>query len=368
MIKNNVLVASLLLAAAATPAHAAVFSASGAAPANIQATVDSFRIALGTPNPNVAGSFPSGRREINWDGVPDASAAPNAMSGTFFNTTSPRGVVFSTAGSGFQVSASAASGTPLRFGNIDPSYTTQFQIFSAQRLFTAIGSNAVQVDFFVPGTNTPATVSGFGAVFTDAETAGATKFTVFLGNGANGGQFAVPVAVSGGLSFLGLTDPNRYSRVIIQFGNAAKGAGILDNPGGGVDLVAMDDFIYGEPQLIATLDVDQSITASKYDALTDGLLVLRYLFGLTGPSLTNGALGGTATRTDPAVIKTYLDAIRIPLDIDGNGTADALTDGLLVIRYLFGLRGSALIAGAFDPTGTRTTAAAIEAYIQSLMP
>ncbi|MEO8134495.1 MAG: hypothetical protein ABI831_11005 [Betaproteobacteria bacterium] len=120
---------------------------------------------------------------------------------------------------------------------------------------------------------------------------------------------------------------------------------------------------------IATLDVDQSITASKYDALTDGLLVLRYLFGLTGSSLTNGALGGTATRTDPAVIKTYLDGIRTSsLDIDGNGTVDALTDGLLVLRYLFGLRGSALIAGAFDPTGSRTTAAAIEAYIQSLMP
>jgi Protein of unknown function (DUF1566) len=120
--------------------------------------------------------------------------------------------------------------------------------------------------------------------------------------------------------------------------------------------------------VIATLDVDASITASKYDALTDGLLIIRYLFGLTGTSLTNGALGGTATRTDPAVIKTYLDGIRTSLDIDANGTADALTDGLLILRYMFGLRGTSLIAGAVDPLGSRNTAAAIEAYIQSLMP
>ena len=58
-----------------------------------------------------------------------------------------------------------------------------------------------------------------------------------------------------------------------------------------------------------SLDVDGSLTATKYDALTDGLLTPRYLFGLTGTSLTAGALGGTATRTDPAVIKAYLDAI-----------------------------------------------------------
>ena len=246
--KNLIYIPAMLLAATAIPAQGAVFTATGAAPADIQATVDSFRTALGALNANVAGSFPTGRREINWDGVPDGFSAPNSLPANFFNSNSPRGAVFSTSGSGFQVSSTAASGTPVEFGNIDPSYTAQFQAFSAQRLFTATGSNIMQIDFFVPGTNTPATVSGFGAIFTDAETAGATKFTVFLGDGSNGGQFAVPVGASGGLSFLGLTDTNRYSRIIIQSGNAALGAGILDNPAGGVDLVVMDDFIYGEPQ------------------------------------------------------------------------------------------------------------------------
>jgi len=117
-----------------------------------------------------------------------------------------------------------------------------------------------------------------------------------------------------------------------------------------------------------TLDVDASIGAARYDALTDGVLVIRYLFNLTGPALTAGALGTTATRTDPAAIEAYLDGIRLLLDIDGNGTTDALTDGLLIQRYLFGLRGDSLIAGALDPLATRTTAATIEAYIESLMP
>ena len=246
--KNLIYIPAMLLAATAIPAQGAVFTATGAAPADIQATVDSFRTALGALNPNVAGSFGTGRREINWDGVPDGFSAPNSLPANFFNSNSPRGAVFSTSGSGFQVSSTAASGTPVEFGNIDPSYTAQFQAFSAQRLFTATGSNILQIDFFVPGSNTPASVSGFGAIFADAETAGATKFTVFYADGTNGGQFNVPVGVSGGLSFLGLTDANRFSRIIIQSGTAALGAGILDNAAGGVDLVVMDDFIYGEPQ------------------------------------------------------------------------------------------------------------------------
>ena len=120
--------------------------------------------------------------------------------------------------------------------------------------------------------------------------------------------------------------------------------------------------------LVATLDVDASISATKYDSLTDGLLTIRYLFGLTGASLIGNAIGATATRKDAAAIKTYLDAIRASLDIDGNGSVDALTDGLLVIRYLFGLRGTSLMQGAIAAGATRITAAQIESYIATLTP
>src|SRR5215212_11262318 len=153
------------------------FSAAGSAIADIQAQVDAFRLSLGTLNPNVAGSFGVGRREINWDGVPDTFSAPNNLPGNFFNVNSPRGVVFSTPGSGFQVSANAGIG-PVEFGNIDPAYPAFFAPFSPQKLFTALGSNIVDVNFFVPGTSTAALTRGFGAVFSDVDVANITSITI----------------------------------------------------------------------------------------------------------------------------------------------------------------------------------------------
>jgi hypothetical protein len=55
-----------------------------------------------------------------------------------------------------------------------------------------------------------------------------------------------------------------------------------------------------------TLDVDGN---NVVDALTDGLMILRAMFGLTGASVTNGAVGGGATRPDWATIRPYLNNI-----------------------------------------------------------
>jgi hypothetical protein len=71
-------------------------------------------------------------------------------------------------GTGFQVSGNAGV-APVRFDNINPTYSSVFQTFSPQRLFTAVGSNILDVNFFVAGTNTPASVSGFGSIFTDVD-------------------------------------------------------------------------------------------------------------------------------------------------------------------------------------------------------
>jgi hypothetical protein len=170
-------------------ATAITFSASGANPAGIQATVDAFRTQLGALNPNVVGSLGSGRREINWDGVPDALAAPNLLPANFFNVNSPRGVVLSTPGSGFEVSANAAVG-PIEFDNINPTYSSMFQPFSPQRLFTALGSNITDVNFFVPGTLIPATVSGFGAVFSDVDLANSTSLQFLTTTGHRSERFS----------------------------------------------------------------------------------------------------------------------------------------------------------------------------------
>jgi len=114
------------------------------------------------------------------------------------------------------------------------------------------------------------------------------------------------------------------------------------------------------------LDVDAD---GKYNPLTDGALILRYLFGLIDTSNTANVAnvtGAGAKRNVPAEIVLFLDSIKPLLDVDGNGQINAQTDGLILLRYLFGLRGSALTNGLIG-VGPRPTAQ-IETYIQSMMP
>ncbi len=54
-----------------------------------------------------------------------------------------------------------------------------------------------------------------------------------------------------------------------------------------------------------TLDVDGN---DSQDALTDGLIILRALFGLTGTSVTNGAIGKGATRSTWTDLKPHLNS------------------------------------------------------------
>jgi hypothetical protein len=231
---------------------AIVRTATGPSPASIQAAVDQFRVDLGSANNGVGGTFPSGHREINWDGVPDTVSAPNNFPANFFNSNSPRGAVFSTPGSGFQVSAKSGNPTvtALRFGNINPNYINDFQTFSPERLFVALGSNVTDVLFFIPASNINAFVNGFGVVFTDVDFPTSTSIQYFDPNGNSLGTFAVPASLPGSqtLSFLGVSfnAGERVARVRITSGNSAPGPD--DNPAAGVDVVAMDDFLYGEPQ------------------------------------------------------------------------------------------------------------------------
>ena len=102
--------------------------------------------------------------------------------------------------------------------------------------------------------------------------------------------------------------------------------------------------------------------------MTDGLLVIRHLFGFSGLALTSGAVGNSGGRTDAGAIVNYLKLAEVELDIDGNGKSEALTDGLLLIRYLFGFSGDALINGAIGNAASRDTADAVEAYIKARMP
>jgi len=118
----------------------------------------------------------------------------------------------------------------------------------------------------------------------------------------------------------------------------------------------------GGPASLPSLNIDLDDTVAPQ---TDGLLLLRYLFGVTGQLLTTEVLGPGWIETIPAITQR-LDSLRPLLDVDGNGETDALTDGTILLRYMQGLRGDAMVAGALGANATRTTGPAIEAYLANL--
>jgi hypothetical protein len=119
-------------------------------------------------------------------------------------------------------------------------------------------------------------------------------------------------------------------------------------------------FVSAEARPAADVDAN-----GQADALTDGILIIRYLFGFRGDTLCDGAMapGGIHTCEDA---ETYLEELLAIFDVDGNSNTDALTDGILMIRYLFGFRGDVLCDGAVAADATRDCPE-IEAYIEDRM-
>jgi len=108
-------------------------------------------------------------------------------------------------------------------------------------------------------------------------------------------------------------------------------------------------------------DVDGN---NEADALSDGLLILRYAFGLRGDSITDGAVSPNSPYSDSEVVSRIENAMSYA-DVDGNGEVDALSDGLIILRYLFGLRGEVLVADTISPDATRTSIEEVVAYLES---
>jgi hypothetical protein len=238
-----------------------VFQAAGPNAASIQSAVDAFRAALGQPNNGNATAQASGRREINWDGggANTTTDAPVTPFNVFLNT---RGAQFSTPGTGLSQgppSGGLQGGLAVLFNN--PSYANIFHTFSPLRLFVPVGSNVTEALFFLPGSNgtVPANVTGFGAIFTDVDQPDGSgpgnkhgnrgASTLIRYYGADGrllfSSFVPAAPGDGNLSFFGIVfDDARIARVRITTGNVALGPDDSTRQ----DVVAMDDFIYGEPQ------------------------------------------------------------------------------------------------------------------------
>lgn len=234
----------------AVPATAQVLRTASGSLADVTVARDAFRDDIGGgTTPGSAGSFGGVRREINWDGTPDSFSQPNAFPVDFFNSNSPRGVVFSNgAANHFGVSAKTGnpSATPVRFADLDPLYDDIFAAFTEQRLFASLDDPVYDIHFFVAGTNVPGLVTGFGAVVTDVDDEHVSFVEFFDVDGALLARHDFPAAAGDGtFSFVGLSfDEPTIARVRMGAGDVALGGG---GEPGGADAVAIDDLIFGEP-------------------------------------------------------------------------------------------------------------------------
>ena len=194
------------------------------------------------------------------------------------------------------------------------------------------------------------TFAGSGTGSTTSATAGLTC-SANCSTTVNGGiSVVVNATPTGGSVFTGWLGPCTGTGSCTFVAGSANAVTATFAPGG----------------TVPTLDVDASSTLTKYDAATDGVMALRALFGVSGDAISAGVRGGTASR-DAAAIAAYFGNVMPKLDINGDGKVQALTDGLLIVRYLLTLRGSALVAG-IPLTALRPTAADIESYLASLVP
>ena len=223
------------------PPTATLITATG----SVTSKVDEYRALLGEPRNGgtVVGPAPSGRREVNWEGVNGTNLNSNTFPADFFARTTKLGLQMSTPGAGLRVSDNDFADVATAFGDV-------FNPFSGTKTFIAVGTPITEVTFEVAGGTAPALVAGFGVVFADVDVANATKLEAFDKAGKKLGTFVAPVRSDAtGLSFVGFKFASAIvARVRITSGTGALGAQAQDvSNGGTADLVVMDDFLYTEP-------------------------------------------------------------------------------------------------------------------------
>ena len=117
------------------------------------------------------------------------------------------------------------------------------------------------------------------------------------------------------------------------------------------------EFLGESTQLTAqpfNLDVDGN---GEVTAFGDGLMILRKMFGtaFASDALTDKAIASDATRTTEEIHEFIQGGIDSgALDVDQDGEVKAFSDGLMVIRHLFGIAfsGAALTDGAIPDGST----------------
>ena len=201
-----------------------------------------------------------------------------------------------------------------------------------------------------------ATGAGAAYVFLRSGTSWNQQVYLKASNAEAGDQFGASVAITNDTIVIGAL--SEASNAITVNGdendNSATGAGAA--------------YVFRlQPSNECTLDVDGNVSV---DALTDGLLFIRHMFGIRGESLIKDAVANNCINCTAPEIEIFLDqcAASDTSDIDGNGEVDALTDGLLTIRFIFGIRGAPLIEDSVGNGCSRCSEVEIEGYLEGLIP
>jgi hypothetical protein len=248
-----------------------VFSGSGA---NTTTAFNDFRAAIG------------GGSRITWDGVKldGTDANPNTRviaSGSTVEIPIDR---FRNVGA-IYADPYAVSGDG--FATVNPGTAGQFTAFTPSNTFAMFDPNDgqfvdrfIEQTFVLPGTNTAAVTSGFGAIFTDVELAGTSSIEYIGSQGVSLGKFDVPVGASGETQFLGvLFDQPIIEKVVLTLGTNAlfsfdgsvfKSFG-PESLAEGIDLAVTDDFAFATPVVAAVGVPEPSISALWLASLLTGL-------------------------------------------------------------------------------------------------
>ena len=278
-----------------------------------------------------------------------------------------------------------SSGTPLASEFLANTYTSGFQDEAA----VAMDADGDFVVVFEGGTNSDGSGEGtFARRFDSAGAAQGSQFQVNLVTAGGQGFPRVGMDGDGDFVVIWLGSPGIVGRRFDSAGAPQTGdfqintytQASLARPDVGMNAdgdftVAWQEFghdgnsygVFGRRHVVLTLvpaDIDGNTAIAP---LVDGLLILRHLFGFDGAALISAAVGPNCSRCDAPTIKVYLNGLGLTLDVDGNGTPAPLTDGLLMLRYMFGFTGTALTTGATAVDCSRCDAAMIIPYLETLL-
>ena len=112
-----------------------------------------------------------------------------------------------------------------------------------------------------------------------------------------------------------------------------------------------------------SLDIDRD---NAVRASTDGLLILRRMLGLSGSALIANAVNPSGSQTGAVDIANAIDAMLATqaFDLDGSGgTANPASDGVMLLGAMLGFTGTAVTVGAISGSPPRNTWALIQPYL-----